>query len=127
MPLALMRSADRVPINSASSELRPVFGLSQSSVTTDIASAPFSPSRSPSQRCRDADGVQAEAASGFLYSSCRTMTAQAIRAILLASANETNRNGRRSSSALTHAECPSVLPGSRRITAVAPMVSKRLR
>jgi hypothetical protein len=36
MPLALMRSADRVPINSASSELRPVFGLSQSSVTTDM-------------------------------------------------------------------------------------------
>jgi hypothetical protein len=55
------------------------------------------------------------------------MTAQAIRAILLASANETNRNGRRSSSALTQAECPSVLPGSRRITAVAPMVSKRLK
>ena len=36
MPLALMRSTDRVPINSASSELRPVFGLSQSSVTTDM-------------------------------------------------------------------------------------------
>jgi hypothetical protein len=36
MPLALMRSADRVPINSASSELRPVFGLSLASVTTDM-------------------------------------------------------------------------------------------
>ena len=35
-PLALMRSADRVPINFASSELCPVFGLSQSSVTTDM-------------------------------------------------------------------------------------------
>jgi hypothetical protein len=35
-PLALMRSADRVPINFASSELCPVFGLSQSSVTTDV-------------------------------------------------------------------------------------------
>ena len=55
------------------------------------------------------------------------MTAQAIRAILFASANETNRNGRRSSNILTQAECPSVLPGNRRITEVAPMVSKRLR
>ena len=49
MPLALMRSADRVPINSPSSELRPVFGLSQSSVTTDMHQLLFT-SRSPSQR-----------------------------------------------------------------------------
>ena len=43
MPLALMRSADWIPINSASSKLRPVFGLSQSSVTTDMHQLLFSP------------------------------------------------------------------------------------
>jgi hypothetical protein len=35
-PLALMRSADRVPINSAGSRPRPIIGLSPSSVTTEV-------------------------------------------------------------------------------------------
>src|SRR5436853_5347156 len=35
-PLALMRSANRVPINSAGSEARPRYRVSQSSVTTDL-------------------------------------------------------------------------------------------
>jgi hypothetical protein len=62
MPLALLQSRGLAPHQLR----RPVFGLSQSSVTTDIASASFSSSRSSSQCCRDADGVQAEADSGFL-------------------------------------------------------------
>jgi hypothetical protein len=35
-PLALMRSANRVPINYAGSEARPRYRVSQSSVTTDL-------------------------------------------------------------------------------------------
>jgi hypothetical protein len=51
-PLALMRSADRIPINFASSELCPVFGLSQSSVTTECASASsHPPAIKPSPLC----------------------------------------------------------------------------
>ncbi len=38
-PLALMRSADRVPINFARSKRRPFCGMSQSSVTTECSSA----------------------------------------------------------------------------------------
>jgi hypothetical protein len=90
--------------------------LPQSSVTTDKHRLLFT----LAIRRRSADGVQAAAASSYLYSSCRTVTAQAIRAILLS-------NGHCSSSTLTHAERLFVLPGSRRITDVVPMASKRLK
>ena len=83
--------------------------------------SPFHP-RDLSER-----GVACQAIAGarVLYVSPRAISAQAIRAILLATARETSRKGRRSSSDRIQAEWPSALPVRRRITAVAPMVSRR--
>ena len=79
----------------------------------------------PSRSSIAAFAYAAAAVGEVLYGSRFVITAQAIRASLLASAKETNRNGRRPSSSRTQTESRSSLPDTRRMTAVAPTVSSR--
>ena len=62
-----------------------------------------------------------------LYDSPFTMSAHAVRAVLLAMATVTTRAGLRSNSDLTQAPVRVSVVGARRVTEVAPTTSNRRR
>ena len=107
-----MRSANRVFINSTSSELRRVFGLSLSSVTTDEHHLLFTLAIGRRSALSVALWCSGDGRRGG-FDSLYHGNAQPIRAILLATANETSQNGRRPISALIQAECRPSCPAVR--------------
>src|SRR5512140_3708067 len=105
-PLAIMPSADQVPIESPHSTMHGGNWVVLIAGSTGSALRAVRPPNLHITPVIRRDLVHRASATGFLYRSPLAIMAQAIRAILLASAIAATFAGRRPSNAVSQGRCP---------------------